>query len=140
MAYNANSVRECTDKNRKLNDSAFFTDSPNGEKNDRHWLLYSPSTGRVFCFVCKLFSSNSTVALANQGFDSWSNINRLGQHELSQNHRQALATYANRLSNIQTLDKVIAEEFDKERSYWREVLRRVVSTVKFITRAICYII
>ena len=35
----ANSVRECTDKNRKLNDSAFFTDSPNGEKNDRHWPL-----------------------------------------------------------------------------------------------------
>lgn len=27
----------------------------------------------------------------------------------------------------------IAEEFDKERNYWREVLRRVVSTVKFIS-------
>src|SRR6218665_848210 len=50
----ANSVREQADKNRKLHDAAFFTDSPNDEKNYRHWLLYSPSTGRVFCFVCKL--------------------------------------------------------------------------------------
>jgi hypothetical protein len=66
----ANSVRECTDKNRKLNDSAFFTDSPNGEKNDRHWLLYSPSTGRVFFSMVSIFgsttvSANQTIASPN---------------------------------------------------------------------------
>ena len=33
--------------NRKLNDSAFVKTLPSGETKPRHWLLYSPSTGRV---------------------------------------------------------------------------------------------
>jgi hypothetical protein len=37
---------------RKLNDSAFFNDHNKRGKILRHWLLYSPSTGRLFCFVC----------------------------------------------------------------------------------------
>ena len=31
----------------KLNDKAFTTLSPNGEKVERNWLMYSPSTGCV---------------------------------------------------------------------------------------------
>ena len=56
---------------RKLNDSAFRKVMPNGDKSERHWLLYSPSTGRIFFFVCKLFVSNSTSSLSNKGYDSW---------------------------------------------------------------------
>lgn len=129
----ANSLRKYVNSNRKLNDSAFYSQSHNGEKLERHWLLYAPSSGCVFCFVCKLFSINSKSALATTGFDSWSTMNRLEQHEQSSEHRCALTTYSTRLSKVKTLDKTISEEADKERHYWREVLKRVVSTVKFLT-------
>lgn len=129
----ANSLRKYVNSNRKLNDSAFYSQSHNGEKMERHWLLYSPSSGCVFCFVCKLFSINSMSSLATTGFDSWSTMNRLEQHEQSADHRCALTVYATRLSKVQTLDKTICEQADKQKHYWREVLRRVVSTIKFLT-------
>jgi len=100
---------------------------------ERNWLLYSPSSGCVFCFVCKLFSINSKSALATTGFDSWSTMNRLEQHEQSAEHRCALRVYATHLANVQTLDKTICEQADKQKHCWREVLRRVVSTIKFLT-------
>ena len=106
---------------------------PNGEKAERHWPLYSPSTGRIFCFVCKLFSSNSTSSLGNKGYDSWDHINRLSDHECSVEHRQALTTYSIRVSMSQTLDKQLTEERKKDMNYWREVLNRVVSVVRFLT-------
>jgi len=30
------------------------------------------------------------------------------------------------------MDRVLVEEMEKERNYWREVLKRIVSTVKFL--------
>jgi len=37
-----------------------------------------------------------------------------------------------RAANKETLDHVLVEEMEKERNYWREVLERIVSTVKFL--------
>jgi len=119
---------------RQLRDAAFSTVSPDGEAVDRMWLLYSPSTGKVFCFVCKLLTWNTSHSqLANNGFDSWTHINRLREHERSSDHRQALFAYISRRDQVNTLDTAVAEEFDRERTYWHEVLKKVVSTVKFLT-------
>ena len=118
---------------RKLNDSAFWRVMPNGEKSERHWLLYSPLTGRIFCFVCKLFSSNNTSSLSNKGYDSWAHINRICDHECSVEHRQALTTYLLRVTMIQTLDKQLIEECKNEINKWREVLNLVVSVVRFLS-------
>jgi hypothetical protein len=117
---------------RKLNDSAFTKTLPSGQSTPRHWLLYSPSTGRVFCFVCRLFKHNSQSSLVKDGFDAWDHINRLSDHEQSSDHRQALAQYSIRVANKETLDRVLVDEMEKEKNYWREVLKRVVSTVKFL--------
>lgn len=118
--------------NRRLNDSAFQSHSPNGEMIQRHWLLYSPSTGCVFCFVCKLFCPDSSSTLAGKGFDNWASISRLTSHEMSPEHRQSCASYATRVSKIQIIDKQIADQYEGQCKYWRDVLRRVVSTVKFL--------
>jgi len=118
--------------NRKLNDSAFTKTLPSGETKLRHWLLYSPSTGCVFCFVCRLFKPKSQSSLVQAGFDAWDHINRLSDHEQSSDHRQALAQYSIRVANKETLDRVLVDELEKEKNYWREVLKRVVSTVKFL--------
>ena len=111
----------------------FFFLSPNGEISPRKWLLYSPTTGRLFCFVCKLFAHNSVSVLVSTGFDSWNHITRLGDHERSTDHRQALTTYTTRLYKSNTIDRSIADDMEKQKMYWREVLRRVVSTIKFLT-------
>ncbi|CAM2099986.1 unnamed protein product [Caretta caretta] len=86
----AMSSRQHKGRTRKLCDTAFNQVSPNGEIIERPWLIYSPSTGCLFCFMCKLFSPNSTSAQAKRGFDSWDHIGRLGDHERSTEHRQAL--------------------------------------------------
>uniref|UniRef100_A0A674JMD8 TTF-type domain-containing protein n=1 Tax=Terrapene triunguis TaxID=2587831 RepID=A0A674JMD8_9SAUR len=126
------SSRQQKGRTRKLCDTAFNQVFPNGEIIERPWLIYSPSTGCVFCFVCKLFSLNSTSVLAKRGFDSWDHIGRLGDHERSTEHRQALTTYIMRLSKTQALDKHTADGNIKERNYWTDVLKRVVATIQFL--------
>ena len=111
---------------RKLNETAFTTLSPIGEKVERNWLMYSPSTGCVFCFVSKLFSINSvsnSSSLATTGFDSWDHIGRLNDHERSVQHRESLSKYAIRLEKHETIDHCIIDSYARENSYWKEVLR-----------------
>ena len=71
----------------------------NGEIVTRDWLLYSPSTGKVFCYVCRLFGINN-AGCANQftdGFDDWKNaIARITSHEKSKDHIAALSTMMER--------------------------------------------
>ena len=100
------SSRSVKNINRKLNDSAFTKILPSGETKQRHWLLYSPSTGYVFCFLCRLFKHNSQSSLVKDGFDAWDHINRLTDHEQSSDHRQALAQYSIRVAKKVTLDRI----------------------------------
>ncbi|XP_043361791.1 zinc finger MYM-type protein 1-like [Dermochelys coriacea] len=126
------SSRQHKGRTRKLCDTAFNQVSPSGEIIERPWLIYSPSTDCLFCFMCKLFSPNSTSARTKRGFDSWDHIGRLGDHERSTEHRQALTTYTMHLSKTQALEKHTADGNIKERNYWTEVLKRVVATIKFL--------
>ena len=45
-----------------------------------HWLEYSPSTDKAYCFYCFLFlndvNSFNISALVNEGFDNWSRVNQ----------------------------------------------------------------
>ena len=63
----------------------------NGEIINRVWLVYSPSTDRVFCFCCKLFRSNEKIALVTEGLCDWKNIgSRLNEHEVSKKHLECM--------------------------------------------------
>ncbi len=42
-------------KFRHATKNMFFSELPNGEKTLRDWLLYSKSSGKVFCVPCKIF-------------------------------------------------------------------------------------
>lgn len=70
--------------------------------------------------------------MVKDGFDAWDHINILSDHEQSSDDRQALTQYSIRVANKETLDRVLVEEIEKEKNYWREVLKRIVSTVKFL--------
>ena len=97
--------------------------------------MYSPSTRCLFCFVCKRFStisaSGNSSSLATTGFDSWDHIGRLNDHE---RHRESLSKYAIRLAKHETIDRCIVhvDSYARENSYWKEVLRNLVSVVTFL--------
>ncbi|KZR98192.1 putative Zinc finger MYM-type protein, partial [Daphnia magna] len=56
---------------RMLTSNVFFRVFRNGEKVHWEWLLYSPSTGSVDCFACKLFCSvnSKTNSFSKSGFN-----------------------------------------------------------------------
>lgn len=105
----------------------FYSTKINGEKYSREWLVYSPSTGCVYCFVCKLFS-NSNCTLANNGFNDWRNSIVIKQHENLNCHRAALLTYLTRKGES-TLNTKLEKQIIKEQKYWRQVLQRIVAVV-----------
>ena len=82
---------------------------PNGECIERSWIIYSQSANRIYCFYCKLFSTNTPSALSTSGFNNWSNLHtRLCEHESSKSHLEATWRFwelHQRLCSGQTIDK-----------------------------------
>uniref|UniRef100_A0A3B3TM85 DUF4371 domain-containing protein n=1 Tax=Poecilia latipinna TaxID=48699 RepID=A0A3B3TM85_9TELE len=91
---------------RHFSKSHFKRKMLNGEHIERPWLLYSPSTGAAFCFACRIFSNANTQS----NFETVS----------------VTGTASGRI------DTELQKQFESECSYWTEVLRRVVSVVKFL--------
>ncbi|XP_065645451.1 zinc finger MYM-type protein 5-like [Hydra vulgaris] len=106
----------------------FISKKANGEDFKREWLIYSPSPGNVFCFVCELFRV-SQFALATHGFRDWKNsFSSLKSHENSPELREALMKYLERKNNY-SVKVQLDSEIRKERNFWRQVLKRVVAVI-----------
>ncbi|XP_050065239.1 zinc finger MYM-type protein 5-like [Aphis gossypii] len=73
--------------NRHLTLAMFTRSLSSGQKCNRKWLLYSPSQGSVYCFVCKLYGSYRENPFISGDFDKWKKSERIGEHENSQQHR-----------------------------------------------------
>lgn len=128
-----NSARLYDDgRTRYLTSSMFFRKLPNGETAKRTWLLYSQLSGKVYCSACKLFSDN--VNHFTSGFNDWKNSNRLGEHESSPPHRNSVVVSIARGQTEGHINSNIETQFDMERDYWKNVLRRVVTVVKFLAQ------
>ena len=122
------SRREFTNRTRQCTKSLFNGIKANGEKYDREWLVYSKSTGRLYCFVCKLLSISKST-LSSEGFDDWRNPIVIKSHENSLQHRDALLTYLSRRRG-QTIDHHLQKQIIVEQEYWKQVLQRIVSVIR----------
>jgi hypothetical protein len=119
--------------NRKLKADSFKRKLPNGEIVARDWLIYSPSLGCVYCFVCVLFSKEKNQFC--KGFADWKHASTmLGCHEKSAHHVKCIRTYIERnsLSRVRRVDCELVKQHEKERNYWIQVLERIVATIKFL--------
>jgi Domain of unknown function (DUF4371) len=104
----------------------------NGEVHHRSWRCFSPSTGKVYCYVCKLFSKVSSQ-LTQDGFDDWYHASvRFAEHERSSNHAEAALIIFRRAAELGRIERQLAEQMSTVTAYWRNTLKRVVSVIKFI--------
>jgi len=94
-----NSKRVYKNQSRFCTKALFHSTKSNGETYNRVWLVYSPSKGRVYCFVCKLFpnTASSDIASVYEGFYDWKNSFLIQTHENTENHRNAMLTYLIRM-------------------------------------------
>jgi hypothetical protein len=87
----------------------------NGKLADREWLIYSPSQGKVYCFVCKLFSHTDS-AFNTSGFNAFK---AASHHENGQEHRICMMTYYSRLKVSGRADTQVAIQFNSDSQYWK---------------------
>ena len=93
-------------------------------------MLYSETTGMAYCFLCKLFADCETHFTS--GFNDWKHINRLYEHENSESHSNASLSAASFKIKNARVDYSFLVQIDKEKMYWRAVLKKVVTVVKFL--------
>ena len=121
-------------RKRKFVKSLLYRNHVSGEKHCREWLLYSPSTGNVYCFVCLLFSTGSRTPFSGSGFSDWKHASeRITEHERGILHRNAMLTWVSRQQTSGIIDSQLSNLFESERQYWRNVFRRVAAVIKFIS-------
>lgn len=130
------------DQNRKFSNKMFYRIMKNGEKISRNWLLYSKSRDRVYCFSCKLFSSQLKIpnpgSLTNNGTSDWKHIAlKLEQHENSSSHKETILSWnelKTRIIKNETIDDLHLKEIDKEKQYWKDVLKRILSAFFYLAK------
>lgn len=116
---------------RKCKTSMFERHNRNGEVVKRSWLCFSPAMGRVYCFVCKLMAT-SRIHLSDDGFCDWKHASdSLGAHETSKDHLDAVVAVYRRANELGVIQSALAEQVKHAETYWRSILRRLVSVIKF---------
>lgn len=129
------SLRKYNNQNRFISNSLFTRVLANGEKHDRKWLMYSESTGCVFCYVCKLFSTNANEEskFVKNGFSNWKKAKEMvNLHENSQEHKNCMITWLSRTNESNLINKDLAQMVENEIHYWTDVLKRVVTVIRFL--------
>jgi len=99
------SSSERVDKTQKryLPPSLFQRRMTNGEMVKREWLVYSPSTGNVFCQPCMLFGTQQSTF--RTGFCDWKNCHpRVAEHENSAVHKASVIAWISRVVTAGRID------------------------------------
>ena len=94
---------------------------PNSETVKRDWLVYSPTTKKVYCFCCKLLSSDRGNASVGEGFNNWKNADYITKHETSAKHTSALIAFTARRKVVGRIDTSFEVQYLERRDYWRNV-------------------
>ena len=118
-------------KTRYLSNSVFKRQLQNGECVKCEWLLYSPSQGCLYCFVCRLLSKKESP-VATSGFNDWKHSNVIVEHENGEEDRKCMTAYLIRHKETGSVDSLLLEQHRSEQVYWHKVLTCVVSVIRFL--------
>ena len=101
-----------------------------GERLEHSWLCYSESAGKLFCFICRFMSDSDS--LFTSGFNDWGKGHeKIEAYRSSPQHRNSVCAAILR-NKLTTVDKHLADELEREITYWRAVLMRVLDVLKFL--------
>ena len=93
-------------------------------RNSRTWLCYSPWTGHMFCFHCKLFSRECISFIRR--CNDWKNASRsFKEHERSHVHVSFITKLIDCGREKGRVDKKLLQLYNAECSDWRAVLKCV---------------
>ena len=80
---------------RSCNADMFAGSCANGEKIERKWPCYSPTSRSLHCLNCRLFGTTSSALASTAGFSDWKHAyERLSSHEHSHGHMCAVTEFA----------------------------------------------
>ncbi|XP_065673947.1 zinc finger MYM-type protein 1-like [Hydra vulgaris] len=103
----------------------------NGEKCDRKWLMFS--TGCVFCYVCKLFSTDYDNVFVKSGFYKWKKAKQtIFGHENSKEHIQCMIKGIEFIKQNTHVDEYMVSQIKREFNYWSAILNRIVAVIHFL--------
>ncbi|XP_022003071.1 zinc finger MYM-type protein 1-like [Helianthus annuus] len=111
----------------------------NRETCDREWLVYSKKLDKLYCFCCKVFRTRHPKGgLDDEGYNDWRHASgRLKEHEVGLEHFKNMNEWfelRQRLKCKETIDKGAYEHFRKEKDYWKQVILRIITLVKFLAK------
>ncbi|XP_065665417.1 zinc finger MYM-type protein 5-like [Hydra vulgaris] len=104
-----------------------------GEKCDRKWLMFSESTRCVFCYVCKLFSTDYDNVFVKSGFYNWKKAKQtIFGHENSKEHIQCMIKWIEFIKQNTHVDEYMVSQIKREFNYWPAILNRIVAVIRFL--------
>ncbi|XP_068990453.1 zinc finger MYM-type protein 5-like [Neodiprion pinetum] len=107
------SQRIYEDHTRYLSKSLFERQLLDGEKAHRSWLIYSQSTGRVYCGPCLAFGGGTQFG--STGYNDWKNAtSRVAQHENSASHKLCILNMKQRGNVLGRIDQRLTAHLNDE--------------------------
>uniref|UniRef100_A0A8C3HKU9 TTF-type domain-containing protein n=1 Tax=Chrysemys picta bellii TaxID=8478 RepID=A0A8C3HKU9_CHRPI len=123
------------EERRRFTSTHFYRTMANGEKIRRSWLMYSVQKDAIFCFCCKLFGTGDIPL--RRGTSAWKALSkRLQQHETGKSHQDCRVKWFDLRSGIvnrTSIDHLELQAFLKERDFWRNVVKRMVDVIIFLS-------
>lgn len=117
--------------NRSFLDKYYYTVSKSGVKLERTWLSFSLLLQKAYCEPCWLFSNRTSKTKNAQdvwieGYSDWKHIvEAIERHETSKEHLHCCFVYQQwKLHG--TIDEEQESIIKKEKSFWRQVLTRLL--------------
>ena len=82
--------RQYATQNRYLSNAMFMYTKKNEEVGDLEWLIYSPTTKKVYCFYCRIFCKEEDKKgnrFATDGFNDWNNNEGIMKRAKTDKHK-----------------------------------------------------
>nr|XP_047146323.1 uncharacterized protein LOC124819144 [Hydra vulgaris] len=123
-----------------------FIALPNGEKVQRDYLIWSPSSNSLLCFPCSLFAYENSGSYGNRSLllrwnggvkNDWRKLSdRIKSHHSNpvyQSHYLNWKTLHSALVDQRGIDSEFQKALEKEVARWREILRCILDAILFLT-------
>lgn len=96
---------------RRCSKNLFSRILQNKEFVQRSWLCFPPSTGKVYCYICKLMSDPSQSKFAGNGYCNWKKAaESVSQHEVSKNHLDSIVQFSQRSNQLSRVDQLLEKQ------------------------------